>query len=464
MVALLNFFQPFVVTKIIVTLTFSGFVASIGWLRWKIVGFDGVKTSLLYGAAIGFNWLWFLGFYNFIIGVIGFAVTIGIFYVWRENLNSRRAIILSLLLLIVYFSHIVSFAILSGSLFLLALSVPKEKIKTNLTFFLIACLPVLPLALIYKSLSAGGGGFFPVWRHLDDPYSLLSWFSQVRRADPFILISRKAFPFSTASPSLFAVFTPILWIFVSLFALMCAGFLQKEKSFFSKNNLIFATLFLGCIMVALFAPDDFGLTNGSILRERVLLLGLIFFVPLFRAGNFLKLKRLAQICLGFVVLFQTAAVWEYSLQTNREAKEFLTAGAFISENDSIASVVILEDGLRFHALPMTQMNNYLGFGKTVVVWDDYEAGHYLFPIVAKNPSDKQFVFDLITSNVFALNDPGENINEKLSKLDAAFSNNPGKIKTLVVWGKDQRVEEVLNRWFAPEPFFENGRVRLFHSK
>ena len=462
-VLLLILFQPFVVTKIIVTFTFAGFVASVGWLRWKTVGIDGLKTSLLFGAAIGFNWLWFLGFYNFIIGVCGLSLTIGIFYSWRDDLNWRRSMILSILLVIVYFSHLVSFAILAGSLILFTISA-STNLKKNILWLFVAFLPILPLIIIYKSLSAGGGGFFPFWRNLENPFSLFSWFSQIRTADPFILISRKAFPFSTANSNLFAIFTPILWIIAALFSLFCAALLQKDKPFFSKINFVFIVLFLGCILAATFAPDDFGLTNGSILRERLLLCGLIFFVPLFRAHKHLNLKRFAQFSLGFVILFQTAAVWEYSLKTNAEAKEYLSAKPFIAENDSIASIVILEDNLRFHSQPVAQLNNYLGFGKNIIVWDNYEAGHYLFPIIAKNPEDKKFIFDLTTSNIFSMNNPSEKFDEKLSKLDLIFSNDPEKIKTLIVWGKDERVETVLKKWFESQPFFENGHIRLFHSK
>ena len=212
------------------------------------------------------------------------------------------------------------------------------------------------------------------------------------------------------------------------------------------------------------APDDFGLMNGSILRERILLCGMILFVPLFRVENFLKFKRFAQVCLILVILFQTFALWEYSLRTNLEAKEFLAAQSAIAENDSIASIVILDEGLRFHSLPMAQMNNYLGFGKNITVWDNYELGHYLFPVVAKNPTDKQFIFDLITSNSFTLNNPSEKFEEKIAKLDTNLSANHSKITTLLVWGKDSRIETVLNKWFETQPFFENGRLRLFHRK
>src|SRR5215204_4120781 len=88
----LLFLTPFAVTKIIVTLTLAGFVASIGWLRLKTTGTEGLKTSFLIGAAVGFNWLWLVGFYNFLLGVCCFVFTVGLFYGWREKMNFPRAV------------------------------------------------------------------------------------------------------------------------------------------------------------------------------------------------------------------------------------------------------------------------------------------------------------------------------------------------------------------------------------
>src|SRR6185369_13244998 len=134
MVLLLCFFSPLIVTKIMVTLTFAGFVAAVGWLRLKTVGIEGIKTSLLFGAAIGFNWLWLVGFYNFLIGLCCFVITIGLFYNWSAKMNFSRTFVLALLFLITYFSHIVGFAILAGSIFVLFISSPKANIKRNLLF------------------------------------------------------------------------------------------------------------------------------------------------------------------------------------------------------------------------------------------------------------------------------------------------------------------------------------------
>jgi hypothetical protein len=465
MVLLLIFFAPFTITKIMATLTYAGFVASCGWLRVKTAGREGVKTSLLIGAAIGFNWLWFLGFYNFIIGAICFAFTVGLFSNWREKMNAWRTVILSLLFLLSYFSHIVSFLILAGSVLVLTVSVPKSSFRKTIISVFSAFIPILPLALIYKSISANGGGFSPVWRNLENPFSPVSWFSQIRTADAFIIISRKSFPFLAENSNYFAVFTPLLWILLGLFFLAAATIIQKNKTeLLMRKNLIFAALMFSCILAAMFAPDDFGLNNGSVLRERLLLCGLIFFIPLFHAERLIYLKRLAKCCLIFVFLFQTLALWEYSLQTNRDVKEFLSVQTALNKNDTLASIIINQNGSRFHSTPISMVNNYLGIEQNALVWDNYEIGHYLFPVVTKNQADKQFILSLTQNTVFSPNNPLENFDLKLADLDSCLTLNHQKIKTFVVWGKDSRIDEVLGKWFESQPFFENGRVRLFHHK
>lgn len=465
MAVLLNFLSPFLVTKIIVSLTFAVFVGSVGWLRIQTVGREGVKTSLLLGAALGFNWLWLVGFYNFLLGVGCFVFSVGLFFRWREEMNVRRAAIFAMLFLLAYFSHIVSFAVLAGSILLLVFSAQNANPKRNLLFILCALLPVLPLVIIYKSISAGGGGFFPVWRNLENPFSIVSWLTQIRTADLFIIISRKSFPFAAANSKFFALFTPLLWILAALFSLTAATLLGKNKTDnFSPTTKIFAVLFCSLVILAIFAPDDFGLNNGSVLRERLLLCGFVLFIPLFHAEKHLYLKRFAQFCLLFVTVFQTLALWDYARQTDLEAREFLSAKSVITANDKSAAVILVGDGLRFNSTPTSMMNNILATEINQVIWDNYEIGHYLFPIVAKNVADKQFVFELTQRTTFRLNDPGIDFEAKLSGLESVLTENHQKIDKLLLWGNNSRVEVVLAKWFAPEPIFENGRVRVFRHR
>jgi hypothetical protein len=465
LVFLLSIFSSFTAAKIIVTLTFAGFVAVCGWLRLKTTDATGIKTSFLIGATIGFNWLWFSGFYNFITGVICFTITITLFYKWREKMNVWRTIILSILILITYFSHLISFGILAGSLFLMAVTVPKSELKKSLTSLFIAFLPIIPLLILYKSISVSGGAISPVWRNLDNPFSPVNWILQIRGADASAIISRKTFPFIEHYSSLFAVFTPFLWMLLA-FGILFFATSKARKEIVFKGKKVFVFLFGFLFLAALFSPDDFGLNHGSILRERLLICSLVFIIPIFQAEKSLRLKRIAQFCLIFVVIFQTTAIWDYALKTNREAKQLLAVENVVKENDSVASVVIVNEGWRFHSQPMLQINNYLGIEKNLIVWDNYEPGYYVFPIVPKIESDKNTFYELSNTNFYSLDKPtmsDATFNANLKRLEVALSDN-NRIKTMIVWGKDSRIEEVLNRYFIQNPDFQNEYVRLFYRK
>lgn len=458
---LLLIFSPFTVTKIIVTLTYILFVCAIGWLRLKTVGRDGLYTSMLIGAVIGFNWLWFMGFYNFISGLIGFAFTLGLYYSWREKLNVLRIIFLSIILILVYLSHLISFGVLAASILWLSFFVERKKILKTLIYTIIALLPVMPLIYIYKSISASGGGFYPGW-NITDPFSISGWITQIRTADALIIISRKSFPFVNFDSGLFAVFTPMLWLLVVFFLLTLTTFYKNnfEKSFLAKI-FPFLFLFLGAIFLTVFAPDNFGTIHGWILRERILLCGLLFFIPIFRFNSLKFLKNPVKVILICIILYQTAAVWEYSLKTNSMAEEFLTVSQKIPENDSLLSVIMIEDSPRFHATPELNMNNLNGLSHKHFIWDNYELAYFVFSIKTVENSDQNFIRLLVTSNAFALTTIDEEFEEKLSRLETALSENSEKIDTLILWRRNQRVEAILSKWFEPTPYYESGNVRLY---
>ncbi len=265
-------FTPPVVTKIMVTLTFAGLAAAIGWLRFQTIGREGLPTAFLIGAVLAFNWMWFLGFYNFIIGVIGFAFTLGLYWRWRETLDWRRGLILSALFIFVFFSHLISFAMLVGSVSVIAASVAPPNLKRALIWTGAAMLPVLPFVVGYKLTTEAGGAASPVWRYLENPLSPSNWFLRLQAADPFQLLTRKGFPFVTDSSHLFAVFSPFLWLVVALLCLTAATrFFNRRKEFLTRQSLPFVFVTAGSILFWIFAPDDFGKSHGSFLRERVLL-------------------------------------------------------------------------------------------------------------------------------------------------------------------------------------------------
>lgn len=465
MVLLLPVFSPVTVTKLMVSLTLVGYAAAAAWVRRQTAGEDGLLTAALLGFVLGFNWLWLIGSYNFMIGAICFAFALGLFFQWREAMTPRRCLGLGILLVMAFLSHLISFLVLAGSLCALAVLTSAPARKKALIYTGIAFAPVLPLIFLYKNLSQGGEPFDPAWRSLADPFSLKSWLVQFSTADPFVLLSRKTFPFTVASSKFFAVFSPVLWVAAALAALALATYSSARfKEIFSAKYLPLTLLFVFSMLAALFAPDDFGLTNGSILRERLILCGLIFFVPLFRFGENSLWKRAGQAALLFVILFQTAVLWEYALHSNREAREYLAAGSVIERGDTIASVSVVAESLRFHTVAIPQMGNYLGFKENLIVWDNYEIGHYLFPVVARSPADKRFAFELTTSNAFYEDRPelSERVMVNLEKVLAADHQ---KIRKLIVWGRtDPRLDEVLSRWFDPQPIYQSANLRVLKHK
>ncbi len=459
---LLLFFSPAVCTKIIVTLIFAGFVAAAGWLRLTTVGRDGIKTSLLLGAALAFNWMWFLGFYNFAVGAAGFAFTIGLYQLWKNNLNIWRCAALSALILLIYFSHLIAFAMLAGSM--LIIGVFHTSNRRGLIWTIISFVPVVPFIVAYKLLSEAGGSLFPVWLNLANPLSVTSWLTRIFISDPFQLLSRRAFPFITSESLFFAVFAPSIWLFIAIFCLLLSTYLIWRKTRLSfRHSFIWLFLFFSSFIFWLIGFDDFGKSHGGILRERVLLLGVLCVIPFFQLENIL-LKRIAQVCLIFVLVFQTAAILEYSIHSDKTAREFLAAQPQVGENDSIASILLIKNDCRFKSMPLTSLTNLIGIEKNTRIWDNYELGFYLFPVIAKNPSARQFVSEFRELNTFELCNSQSDFAGKIAELDSFLSENHNKINILLVWEKNEKIDEMLKKWFENTPFFENGRVRLFRHR
>lgn len=102
--------------------------------------------------------------------------------------------------------------------------------------------------------------------------------------------------------------------------------------------------------------------------------------------------------------------------------------------------------------------------KNTKVLDNYKLGYYLFPVIARRTEDRQFIYDFRESNTYDFCDPQEQFAAKFDRLSNVLENNHAKIDVLLVWGKDEKIETLINRWFESEPFFENGSMRLFRLR
>jgi hypothetical protein len=460
---LLQFFSAFTTTKIMAAFTYAGLVAAIGWLRWQTVG-SGIAVSLLIGSVFAFNSLWLVGFYNFNIGLITAIVGTGLYFRWRGSMSTFRIIVFSLVLLFAFVSHAISFLILAAAVVALALLPVSIISKRNLIATFISFLPVGGVAILYKISSGSSGAFTPIWNSLKDPYSIWSWINQLRAFDSFMIISRKSFPFVSADSIFFTIFTPLIWITIGLVLLAIATWprIERLSTIISNRYFPFAVLFIGSVVVALVWPDflKFENSTGGILRERVFLAGLIFLVPLFRIdGARHNLALMATFVFALVFLFQTAALWEYALQSDHDASEYVSANEHIPDGTSLAALRFDPATKRFSSNAISSLDNYFAINRDILVWDNYEFGHYLFPVVLRSEDDRRFAIDYTSSNTYDLSD-----DDKLARISSVFEKDHERIGTLLVWDSDPKLEKAFHPYFESEPYFVNGRVRLFKHK
>jgi hypothetical protein len=461
--------DPVIATKIMMTVTFVGLIATVGWLRWCTSGRDGLTTSLLLGATFGFTSLWLEGFYNFELGLIVAFAGVGFYYLWRDRMGLLRSVLIAAMLFGAFISHLISFGVLAGAIIVICVLPLRELDRRRAIWTAAAFIPMVPVVLLYRSSTEAELGFMPEWRSLHDVTSLTDWLTQLRGIDSFIIISRKTFPFVGTESTMFAVFTPLVWIVAGLILLMAATRLARHRAEgpYQLNCVLpFLVLAVGGIVVSLFAPDDLRLStsSGGILRERVFLAGLMFTIPLYRTAAASKvLLTAANLILILVIVFQTAALWEYALTSDKMAREFMPAGAAIPDRTRVASVTIEPNSGRYSASPISSMDNYFGIGRDVVIWDNYELGHKLFPVKMKDLKDQMFVLEYTGSNT-SRRSGTSSADDRAARLSETLSKNHEKIDVLVVWGVDTKMETAFVPWFDGEPYYTNGRVRLFKHR
>lgn len=464
MALLLGLVAPETVTRLMLTGTLALFAASVVWLKQRVTGTIGGVLTVLFAFGIGLNWLWLTGTYNHVLGTTVFLFTVGLFYKWRDDMSVGRTAALAGILVLAFVSHLFTFLLLVGALVLLALF--SERRLRSIAAVAVAFLPTLPLVLVYRRVSSEEGvPFVPGWDAVTDPYSVMDWLKQFVWADPFILISRKTLPFLAVDSYWFLILSPIVLLSAAAGLLILGkGSGAHIKEILSDRRLPLALMCGGALVFAIVGPDHFGVQNGSLIRERLMIIGMALATLFFGTARPPVTRILAGGLLSLLLVLQTLALWEYGLSSTKEVEPFAAATTAIPRGKTIASVVLIQGVQRFTPQPLAQVSSYVGVKTDSVVWDDYEWRHYMFPAVTRDPEQRSFVFELTTSNVFYLNDPKDNFEEKLSRLESVLETHNDQIEILLVYGSDDRINRVVSRWYSEVPIFTEGELRVLPHK
>jgi hypothetical protein len=509
LMGLLQIVSPRIADKILTSLTLAGFAASIAWLRAVVererpsqtggevdgdapAGWGPWIAPSLLTAILGLNMTWLFGFTSFLLGASLFPITLGIWWGGRNQLSPSRAVALMGLIVAGYFAHLVSLGLTVVGLLVLAITSPRAPLRAHgatspsepnpgesgptwrarMLWTLAGISPLALLGPLYLVLAHNGGETpHPVWKELSDPTSPLAWLARLSSwVDPISLTAKTSFPFTNQSSRGFVWLAPALWFAE---ALICWAALPIDRRLRARQAARVSTsagrdessqasvaqqpahpdrgwwVLAGLLILGgLFGPDSFGPTHGEYLPQRVVLLGLVALVPVFRinpvAARSTRLEWVVVGALAIALALQSLVVWDYALYSNQTAGSIAEAAYRIGQGQRIATLL---DGIRsrFRANPLLHADNWLGVGNGNIVWSNYETRHYYFPVHFRPSLDHP---DPATLEAIAIFDEPADAETRATAWENLLDRYANAIDVVVSWKANPRLEVITARRFA----------------
>jgi hypothetical protein len=463
--ALMSFLSDRIADKVMLTLTSIGFAGSILWLRWRVAGSEGMAIAAPLAVLISLNVLWLLGLYSFLLGSSLFIITLGVWWSGRESMGAKHALIIAGLLVVGYFTHLISLALTVIALIILALITPGAVWLRRAAWTAASLLPILPLAAIYKGMMQSNGEVRASWGGITNFFSPWQWLNYSSGVDFLSLrAERYNFPFVEGHSKWFVLVSPYVWGIVALVILETVTIFTRSSASDSSAQArrVWIILPLILIMGAYLAPDSFGDAHGGILRERLLLLGIAALVAGLKINTNRSSVKLAGAALMLAAVMQIGFVWEYGLSSNKIVSDFMRAKPHVGTGQRV-ELLRVNVVSRFRANPIHNLSNMLGIGTGNIVWNNYGPSLYYFPIKFKDDALGQRARSLSDVSQFENNNPRVDIVEHIAYWSDMLEENHDRIDALVVWGTDPALDAANARWYGPQPVFDSGKTRVFQS-
>jgi len=61
-----------------------------------------IELGIVLGCTLALNWMWLMGFYNFLLRACFFSITLGLWWISREQMKLRHAVLMASLLVVIY--------------------------------------------------------------------------------------------------------------------------------------------------------------------------------------------------------------------------------------------------------------------------------------------------------------------------------------------------------------------------
>jgi hypothetical protein len=333
--------------------------------------FPFIYTSVLY-----------LGFYNFCIALVFIFIALRIWLKLENDGPQLKYVIkLSVLLLLIYFSHIFVFLFLilllgcriTWNLFTMDSPdsgfIKKLKVFSKILLVLAAVgiIPAILSVIYFINYPTGKPSNFYSF------YELTGWIKSIRPIIGFSVIEQE--------PLSGKIFYVLITLFIIILYERINGAFNTVKSF--SFRIVFSKLirkqdfwlFAGilCLILLFIAPDSDG--YSGYVSIRICLLFFLFFILWICLNPLPKWLTIGSVTvvLLFTLLLQIIN-FKFSSELNEVAGEIYHSGNKIPDYKMVLPISFSDNWLHLH------FSNYLGVEKKLIILENYECGTVYFPL------------------------------------------------------------------------------------
>lgn len=366
MAFLMLFLPPLIAEKMLLTIYVVLFIASILYFL-KSVEKEKMFFSLLAFPFI-YNYLLHMGFYNFAFSFPLMFLTIG--YWWRRCdrwLDWRLSVGLNLLLILLYFCHMVSQLLAIIAIWLLAFLHCRAKVyKTLVLAFALIPSYLLPFYYVYTRSTEVSGR----WASGD----LWSYFAKIGSLSSYDL-----------REDYVGKWLAILFAALMLYTIVWEKMGLSEKQFRLRITLNDGFLLLAVIFFVLYFYMPDGMSGGGFITTRLNLYPFIIILPWLSSRFWRPVKYFVGAVAIALILIHLGFTTYYYKILNDGLDEYNSGIPFVGKNETILPISFNHGGESARIGLYLHAAGYYCAAKGAIELDNYEAGTGYFPLKYKPP-------------------------------------------------------------------------------
>jgi hypothetical protein len=408
--SLITVFPAWLAEKIMLCLYIIGLTLSFRLLITKLNPTNNYLSFIIF--PFTYSFLFHLGFYNYSISFIFLFFTL---YYWlkiKDTQTNLNSVVLSLLLILTYFSGVLTYFFLGLTLGLFVISIEIGHYFQNrqlgfqiytlfkkLGLLLLISLPSLLLLMMFlKSISyAPSGGGYPM-------NELTKWIDDVRALIVYDYVGEEKLT-SQFLHIIIAIFS------ISLFLRFKNIPFKKFAERIDRNDIILVPVLVALVLFYI-VPND---SSARMMSDRYILMFYMLLI-IWVAWQPLP-KRVSQILVFLILVLHFGLLMKHQNGTirklNRDAISIETVAKYIETGSVILPINMSDNWLEGH------FSNYLGVNKPLVILENYEAGVGWFPLKWNWEKIPNIMLGKKTS-VSGIQWPGNTNSAKIKQIDYVF--------------------------------------------